>query len=179
MATNHLKLYHSTSSPNSRRVRIFLAEKGLTVPLVPVDLAKGEQHSDAYRAINARRVVPTLVLEDGTAIGEVLAIWRYLEEAYPATPLLGTTPKDKALVTMWERRAELEGFAAVMEGVRNASERLEGRAIAGPYDYDQIPELVERSKRRVANFYSDMDARLAEVPFIAGENFSAADITTL
>jgi len=95
MTTNHLKLYHSTSSPNSRRVRIFLAEKGLTVPLVPVDLAKGEQHSDAYHAINARRVVPTLVLEDGTAIGEVLAIWRYLEEAYPTPPLLGSTRKTK------------------------------------------------------------------------------------
>src|SRR6202043_4087257 len=121
MTTNHLKLYHSTSSPNSRRVRIFLAEKGLTVPLVPVNLAAGEQHGDAYRAINPRRVVPTLMLEDGTAIGEVLAIWRYLEEAYLVTPLLGTTPKAKALVTMWERRAELEGFAAVMEGVRNAA----------------------------------------------------------
>jgi glutathione S-transferase len=93
--------------------------------------------------------------------------------------MLGTTPKDKALVTMWERRAELEGFAAVMEGVRNATPRLAGRAIAGPHDYAQIPELVERSRRRVANFYSDMDARLAEVAFIAGETFSAADITTL
>jgi glutathione S-transferase len=119
------------------------------------------------------------MLEDGTAIGEVLAIWRYLEEAYQTTPLLGATPKDKALVTMWERRAELEGFAAVMEGVRNAAPRLAGRAIAGPHDYAQIPELVERSKRRVANFYSDMDARLADVSFIAGKNFSAADITTL
>ena len=179
MTTNHLKLYHSTSSPNSRRVRIFLAEKGLTLPLVPVDLAKGEQHSDAYRAINPRRVVPTLVLEDGTAIGEVLAIWRYLEEAYPTPPLLGSTPKDKALVTMWERRAELEGFAAVMEGVRNASERLKGRAIAGPYDYDQIPALVERCSLRVRNFYADLDARLAALPFVAGDHFSAADITGL
>jgi glutathione S-transferase len=78
----------------------------VTVPLVSVDLGKGEQHSDAYRAINPRRVVPTLVLADGTAIGEVLAIWRYLEEAYPTPPLLGSTPKDKALVTMWERRAD-------------------------------------------------------------------------
>jgi glutathione S-transferase len=179
MTTNHLKLYHSTSSPNSRRVRMFLAEKGLTVPLTPVDLAKGEQHSDAYRAVNPRRVVPTLVLEDGTAIGEVLAIWRYLEEAYPTPPLLGSTPKDKALVTMWERRAELEGFAAVMEGVRNASERLKGRAIAGPYDYDQIPALVEHSKLRVKNFYADLDARLAALPFVAGDHFSAADITGL
>jgi glutathione S-transferase len=179
MTTNDLKLYHSTSSPNSRRVRMFLAEKGLTVPLVSVDLAKGEQQSDVYRAINPRRVVPTLVLEDSTAIGEVLAIWRYLEEAYPTPPLLGSTPKDKALVTMWERRAELEGFAAVMEGVRNASERLEGRAIAGPYDYDQIPALVERSRLRVKNFYADLDARLAALPFVAGDHFSAADITGL
>jgi glutathione S-transferase len=174
-----LKLYHAPASPNSRRVRMFLAEKGISLPLHSIDLAVGEQHSDAYRAINPRRVVPTLVLEDGTAIGEVLAIWRYLEEAYPVTPLLGTTPKDKALVTMWERRAELEGFAAVMEGVRNAAPRLSGRAIAGPHDYAQIPELVERSKRRVADFYGDMDARLTEVPFTAGETFSAADITTL
>ncbi|MGC1412459.1 MAG: glutathione S-transferase N-terminal domain-containing protein [Acetobacteraceae bacterium] len=158
---------------------VCFVEKGIALPLVSVHLAAGEQHGDAYRAINPRRVVPTLMLEDGTAIGEVLAIWRYLEEAYPTTPMLGTTPKDKALVTMWERRAELEGFAAVMEGVRNAAPRLAGRAIAGPHDYPQIPELVERSRRRVANFFSDVDARLADVPFIAGKNFSAADITTL
>src|ERR1700731_2794668 len=102
MTPDTLKLYHSPASPNSRRVRIFLAEKGLKVPLVAVDLGKGEQHSEAYRAINPRRVVPTLVLEDGTAIGEVPAIWRYLEEAYPDRPLLGNMPKEKALVTMWE-----------------------------------------------------------------------------
>jgi len=158
---------------------MFLAEKGISVPLVSIDLAASEQHRDVYRAINPRRVVPTLVLEDGTAIGEVLAIWRYLDETYPATPLLGTAPKERALATMWERRAELEGFAAVMEGVRNAAPRLAGRAIAGPHDYEQIPALVERSKLRVANFYGDMDVRLAEVPFVAGEHFSAADITTL
>ena len=110
MTANELKLYHPAASPNSRRVRIFLAEKGLAVPLVPVDLGKGEQHGEAYHAINPRRVVPTLVLEDGTAIGEVLAIWRYLEEAYPTPPLLGSTPKDKALVTMWERARRARGF---------------------------------------------------------------------
>jgi glutathione S-transferase len=177
--SNELKLYHFAGSPNSRRVRIFLAEKGIAIPFVPVDLAKGEQRSDAYRAINPRRVVPTLVLEDGTAIGEVLAIWRYLEEAYPTPPLLGSTAKDKALVTMWERRTELDGFAAVMEGVRNAAERLKGRAIAGPHGYDQIPALADRSKLRVKNFYADLDSRLAEVPFVAGDTFSAADITAL
>jgi glutathione S-transferase len=82
-------------------------------------------------------------------------------------------------VTMWERRAELEGLAAAIEGLRNAAPRLAGRAIAGPHDYVQIPALVERSKLRVANFYGDMDGRLAEAPFVAGERISAADITTL
>src|SRR6202453_736869 len=137
MSSTNLTLYHSPASPNSRRVCIVLAEKELTVKLIPVDLAKGEQHSEAYRAINPRRVVLTLVLEDGTAIGEVPAIWRYFEETYATPQLLVLTPKDKALVTMWERRAELEGFAAVMEGVRNAVARLKGRAIAGSHDYDQ------------------------------------------
>jgi glutathione S-transferase len=134
-----LKLYHATSSPNSRRIRIFLAEKGLKPTLIAVDLGAGEQHSDAYRAINPRRVVPALVLEDGTTIGEVPAIMRYLDEAFPETPMLGATPKDKGLVVMWERFAELEGFAVVMEGVRNRAERLKGRAIAGPHGYEQIP----------------------------------------
>jgi glutathione S-transferase len=179
MTANTLKLYQSAGSPNSRRVRIFLAEKGLLIPLVPVDLGQGEQHSEDYRAINPRRVVPTLVLEDGTAIGEVPAIIRYLEEAYPQTPLLGETAKEKALVAMWERRAELEGFATVMEAIRNAAPGLKGRAIAGPYDYEQIPELAQRSKLRVKNFFADLDARLAEVPFVAGDRFSVADITAL
>jgi glutathione S-transferase len=174
-----MKLYHSASSPNSRRVRIFLAEKGLSIPLVPVDLGKAEQHSDAYRAINPRRVVPTLMLEDGIAIGEVPAICRYIEEVHPKPPLLGETAKEKAQVTMWERRAELEGFAAVMEAIRNSAPGLKGRAIAGPHDYQQIPELAERSKLRVKNFFADFDARLSDAPFVAGQRFSVADITAL
>ncbi|MGD1112255.1 MAG: glutathione S-transferase family protein [Mycobacterium sp.] len=174
-----LKLYHATNSPNSRRVRIFLAEKGLEPTLIPVDLGAGEQHSDAYRAINPRRVVPALVLEDGTTIGEVPAIMRYFDEAFPDTPMLGTTPKDKGLVVMWERFVELEGFAAVMEGVRNRTERLKGRAIAGPHAYEQIPALVDRSVLRVNNFFADLNKRLEEVSFVAGEQFSAADITAL
>jgi glutathione S-transferase len=174
-----LKLYHAANSPNSRRVRIFLAEKGLKPALIAVDLGAGEQHSDAYRAINPRRVVPALVLDDGTTIGEVPAIMRYLDEAFPETPMLGATPKDKGLIVMWERFAELEGFAAVMEGVRNRTERLKGRAIAGPHVYEQIPALVDRSVLRVNNFLADLNKRLEEVSFVAGEQFSAADITAL
>lgn len=174
-----MTLHHAAGSPNSRRVRIFLAEKGITIPFVAVDLGQREQHSDAYRAINPRRVVPTLVLEDGTAVGEVPAIIRYIEETHPDTPLLGTTPAQKALITMWERRAELEGFAAVMEAIRNEAAGLKGRAIAGPHDYEQIPALAGRSRLRVKNFFADLDARLSEVPYVAGETFSVADITAL
>jgi glutathione S-transferase len=174
-----MKLYQSDASPNSRRVRIFLAEKGVSMPIVPVDLGAREQFSDAYAAINPRRVVPTLMLDDGTAIGEVPAILRYLEEVYPEPPLLGATPKRRALVAMWERRVELEGFASVMEAVRNAVPGLKNRAIAGPHDYEQIPALVERNKQRVRNFYADFNARLADVAFVAGDEFSVADITAV
>ena len=174
-----MKLYQSNGSPNSRRVRIYLAEKGISMPFVPVDLGAREQFSDAYAAINPRRVVPALVLGDGTTIAEVPAIIRYLEETHPDPALLGKSPKQKALVAMWERRMELEGFASVMETVRNGSAGLKGRAIAGPHRYDQIPALVDRGRRRVADFYSDLEARLSEVPFVAGDEFSMADITAL
>ncbi|REE21867.1 glutathione S-transferase [Paraburkholderia sp. BL27I4N3] len=179
MTTETLTLYHSTASPNSRRVRIFLAEKGVTVTLAAVDLGNREQHGDAYRAINPRRVVPTLVLEDGTSIGEVPAIQRYIEDVYPATPLFGTAPKDKALITMWERRAEQEGFASVMEAIRNTAPGLKGRAIAGPHDYEQIAALAERSRQRAAHFLADLDEHLKHSAFVAGERFSVADITAL
>jgi len=179
MSASNLKLYHSPASPNARRVRLLIAEKGQTVPLVAVDLSQLEQHSDAYRQINPRRVVPTLVLPDGTAIGETPVILRYLDEVLPGPALFGSTPEEIAVTGMWERRAELEGFAAVMEGVRNAAAGLKGRAISGPHDYDQIPALIDRSRLRVDNFYADFNARLQEVPFIAGKNYSAADITAL
>jgi glutathione S-transferase len=174
-----MRLYHSASSPNSRRVRMFIAEKGRSIPLQSVNLGEKEQSSSWFKAINPRQQVPALVLDDGTTIAEVPAIWRFLEETHPEHPLLGRDATSKALVTMWERRAELDGFAPTMEGVRNAAAGLKGRALSGPHDYDQIPELVERSKRRVADFYADFDARLEEVPFVAGVDFSAADITAL
>ena len=174
-----MKLYQSSASPNSRRVRIYLAEEGITMPFVPVDLASSEQFSDAYAAINPRRVVPALMLDDGTTIAEVPVIIRYLEELHPIPPLLGGSPKEKATIAMWERRMELEGFASVMETVRNGAPGLKGRAIAGLHGYDQIPELVVRGRRRIADFYGDLDVRLSETPFVAGDTFSVADITAI
>jgi glutathione S-transferase len=177
--TTGLKLYHSPASPNSRRVRFYLAEKAIDIPLIAVDLGKREQFSDNYRAINPRSQVPTLLLDDGTSIGEVPAIWRYVEESSPDRPLLGTSPKEKALIAMWERRMELDGFSAVMEAIRNEASGLKGRALSGPHAYEQIAELAARSRIRVANFYADLDQRLDANAFVAGENFSVADITAL
>jgi glutathione S-transferase len=158
---------------------MFMAEKGISISLQSVNLGEKEQFSDGFKAINPRQQVPVLVLDDGTAIAEVPAIWRFLEETHPDRPLLGSDATGKALVTMWERRAELEGFAPTMEGVRNSVPGLKDRALSGPHDYEQIPALVERSRRRVANFYTDFDTRLEEAPFVAGTDFSAADITAL
>jgi len=174
-----MKLYHSPSSPNSRRVRVFMAEKGIDVPFHVVNLGDKEQMSEWYKAINPRLQVPALEIDDGRVIAEVPAIWHYLEEIHPATPLLGIDAADKGFVFMWERRIELDGFAPTMEGVRNAVASLKGRALSGPHNYEQIPELVERSKLRIANFYKDINARLEDVPFVAGERFSVADITLL
>jgi glutathione S-transferase len=179
MNVQNLKLYQSMRSPNARRVRIFLAEKGLSIPYVEVDLGQREQRSEAYRVVNPRQVVPTLVVGDGTAIGEVPAILRYLEEAFPEVPLHGTTAVDKALINMWERRAEQEGFAAVMDAVRNTAPGLKGRALSGPHDYEQIPALAERSLQRVKDFYSDSDEHLSSSPYMAGRAYSVADITAL
>ena len=119
------------------------------------------------------------MLNDGTTIAEVPVIIRYLEELHPIPPLLGGSPKEKATIAMWERRMELEGFASVMETVRNGAPGLKGRAIAGLHGYDQIPELVVRGRRRIADFYGDLDVRLSETPFVAGDTFSVADITAI
>ena len=168
-----------TRPPNSRRVRIYLAERGICVTMVPVDLGAGEQFSAAYGTINPRRMVPALLLADDTSIGEVPAIWRYFEATSPENPLLGTTATEQAVITMWERRMELDGFAPTMEAVRNAAPGLAGRAIAGPHDYDQIAALAGRGRRRVLDFQIDLEQRLAANPFVAGARFSVADITAI
>jgi glutathione S-transferase len=177
MTTHTFKLYQSSGSPNSRRVRIFLAEKDMQVEIVPVDLGAKEQFSDAYRAINPRLQVPALLLDNGVSIAEVPAIWRYLEQISPSKPLLGVTAEEQGVIAMWERRIELDGFAAVMEAVRNTVPGLKGRALSGPHLYEQIPALAERSRQRIANFYNDLNARLEESNYVAGDSFSAADIT--
>ena len=174
-----MKLYDCASAPSPRRVRMFLAEKGITVPTVQVDLRTGEQFSESFRAINPDCTVPVLELDDGTRIADVIGICIYFEAVRPAPALMGEDPMAKAVIAAAERRAEREGFYAVQEAFRNFTRGLKGHALPGPDAYEQIPELAERGRGRVLHFFGWMDATLAGRSFVCGEAFSIADITAL
>jgi len=174
-----MKLYDFKMAPNPRRVRVFLAEKGIEIPTEEVDLGSKAQLSEDYLAVNPMAEVPALVLDDGTVLTESTAICRYLEEVYPDPPLMGRNAIEKGQVMMWDRRMEQHGLAAVAEGFRNSNPFFENRSVTGREDFAQIPELAERGKKRFANFLDMLDKRLAESEFIAGDRFTIADITAL
>ena len=174
-----MKLYDFALAPNPRRVRIFLAEKGVELEVVQVAIRDGAQFDPAFRAINPNCTVPVLQLDDGTILNDSSAICRYIEEIYPEPPLLGRDPLEKALVENWLRRVELEGYQAVAEILRNSLERFKDRGVPGPLPIQQIPALVERARKRLGAFFEMLDARLDESAFVAGSSFSAADIAAL
>ena len=173
-----MKFYDCATAPSPRRVRIFLAEKGLAVPTIQVDLRSGEHLKPAFRSINPDATVPALALDTGAVITDAVAICHYLEELHPDPPLIGATPQERAITIAWNRRIERDGFYAAMEAFRNATPGLKGRAIPGPDDYEQIPALAERGRRRVLRFFAWMNEHLAEREFVAGPRYSIADITT-
>jgi glutathione S-transferase len=174
-----MKFYDCSTAPSPRRVRIFLAEKGISVPTVQVDLRSGEQFSPAFRAINPDATVPVLELDNGTRITDAIGICIYFEATHPQPPLIGESAEEKALITERQRHAERNGFYAVMEAFRNSTPGLKGRALPGPDDFEQIPALAERCRARVMRFFNEMDARLAHHSFVAGQRYSIADITAL
>lgn len=174
-----MKLYDYPQAPNPRRVNIFLAEKGIDVERVSIDLTKGEQLEPTYRTKNPACDVPMLELDDGTCISQIRAICRYFEEIHPQTPMLGSTPTEKALCEMWEHLAFMNGLLAVAEVFRNTAKGFANRALVGPHAYPQSAELAERGQARVANFFKDFDQQLAGQEYVAGNFYSLADITTL
>src|SRR5689334_13075244 len=145
----HMKFYDCTTAPSPRRVRIFLAEKGVALETIQVDLRNGEQFTPAFRAINPDCTVPALVLDDGTVIPDAVAICRYIEELHPEPALIGTTPKERAVINALNRQVERDGLLAAMDAFRNVAKGLKGRALPGPHDYEQIPELAERGRKRI------------------------------
>ena len=174
-----MKFYDCKTAPSPRRVRIFLAEKGIDVDTVQVDLGSGEQLGEAFRRINPDCVVPALELDDGSCLSEVLAICQYFEELQPEPALMGTGIDGRARVAMWNVKIEQQGLLPMADAFRNAAKGLKGRAVTGPDPYEQIPELAERGRQRVAQFFRRLDEQLAEHTFVAGDEFSMADISAL
>jgi len=174
-----MKLYDCATAPSPRRVRIFLAEKGIEVPKVEVDLRSGDHLKEPFKSLNDRCDVPFLELDDGTGIGEPEAICRYFEAETPEPPLFGRDAKEKALVSMWNHRIETEGFMAIAECLRNKSPGFKGRALTGQVGYEQIPELAERGKKRTEHFFTMLNGLVADRPFITGDHFTFADITAM
>jgi glutathione S-transferase len=174
-----ITLYDCSTAPSPRRARIFLAEKGVSFETVQIDLRHAEQMGDAYRQINPQCTVPALRTDEGAVLTDNAAIAAYLEARYPEPPLLGQTPQDKADIASWQWRVEFEGLLAIAEAFRNSSPAMQNRALPGPLDYPQIPELAQRGSSRVLAFFAALDAQLRDREFIAAEQFSVADITAV
>jgi glutathione S-transferase len=166
-----MKLYDGGRAPNPRRVKVFLAEKGITVPIEQVDLGKRAHKSPAYAAINPMQRVPALELDDGTVISESIAICRYFERLNPEPPLFGVGPKDMALVEMWERRLEFHLLAPVSHVFRNSHPAMKEMEVP------QVHAWADANRPRVMDFLALLDRELKGRRYIAGDRYTVADIT--
>ena len=171
-----LKLYDCTTAPSPRRTRILLAEKEIEHENIQIDLRKGEQMSDEFRKINPRCTVPALVTEDGV-MTENAEIAAYLEAVYPDKPMLGTTPQEKAAIAKWNWRCEMEGLMSIANALRNSAPSMKDRALPGPQKVAQIPELAERGLMQIAWFFKGLNWQLKDNKYVAGADYSIADIT--
>ena len=174
-----ITLYDCATAPSPRRARILLAEKGVPHETVQIDLRSSEQMGTAYRVINPQCTVPALRTEAGALLTDNAAIAAYLEARFPEPPLLGRTPEEKAEIASWQSRIEFEGLLAIAEAFRNGSPAMVNRALPGPVDYPQIPELAERGIIRVWQFFAVLNAQIADRQFVAANQFSIADITAV
>jgi glutathione S-transferase len=165
-----VKLYDSKLAPNPRRVRVFLAEKGIEVPTVEVDIGKAENRAPEFLARNPMGALPLLELDDGTLLAESVAICRYFEEIQPEPPLLGIDARDRALVEMWQRRMEFEVLLPIAQTFRNTHDFFKGRIT-------QVPDYGEACRAVAEQRLEWLDGELSDREFIAGDRFTIADIT--
>lgn len=166
-----MRLFDGGRVPNARRVRIYLAEKGIKIPMVPVDLGRMDHRSAEFTARNPLQRVPVLELDDGTHLTESIAICRYFEEMHPEPPLFGTGARERAFVEMWQRRAELELYLAVQAAFRHTHPGMAASEVP------QIPAWGEANRPRALAMMALIDRELADRPFLAGPNYTVADIT--
>jgi glutathione S-transferase len=168
-----MRLFDGGRVPNARRVRIFLAEKGISLPMVPTDLGKMDNKSAEFTARNPLQRVPVLELDDGAHLTESVAICRYFEELQPDPPLFGTGARERAFVEMWNRRVELELYLAVQAAFRHTHPAMAEREVP------QVPAWGEANRPRALAMMALIDQQLSTNTYLAGENFSIADITLL
>jgi glutathione S-transferase len=167
-----VKLYDSAIAPNPRRVRVFLAEKGIEVPTVSIDIVKAENRQPAFLLKNPLGGVPVLELDDGTTLSESTAICRYFEEVQPDPPLMGTDARDRASVEMWLRRIEFEVAFPIMQTFRNTHDFFKGRI-------PQVAEWGAVCREQALEQLAWLDGEMADRPFVAGDRYTIADITLL
>lgn len=167
-----MRIYEASTAPNPRRVRMFLAEKGIKMEYVQLDLAAGDNLKPEMIAKNISTKVPFLELDDGSCIGETMAICRYFEELHPSPTLMGTTPLEKAHIEMWQRHIEFYFFAQVAMCFQHTTGFFKDRMVP-------VPEYGKEAGKLALDFLDKLEKRLAEVPYVAGEQFSVADITLL
>jgi glutathione S-transferase len=168
-----MRIIETRSAPNPRRVRIFLAEKRIEVPFEEVEIMQGELREPGFTSLNPWQRVPVLVLDDGSAIAESVAICRYFEELQPEPALFGRGAVGRALVEMWHRRVEFGLFQAVAFVFRHLHPKMK------PLEVPQVSAWGEANKPKVEEALALIDARLGQTRFIAGEDYSIADITAL
>jgi glutathione S-transferase len=174
-----ITLYDCATAPSPRRARILLAEKGVAHETVQVDLRNGEQFSDAFRKVNPQCTVPVLHTDEGLRLTDNASITAYLEARFPEPPLLGRTPQEKAEIASWNWRIEFEGLLSIAEALRNSVSAMANRALPGPVDYPQIPELAQRGLAKAQQFFVTLNDRLADRDFVATDRLSIADITAV
>jgi glutathione S-transferase len=167
-----MKLYNSPAAPNPRRVRVFLAEKGVQVPLEDVDIGNRVNRQPEFLKKNPLAGVPVLELDDGECIAESVAICRYFEGLHPDPPLMGVDAKDRAIVEMWNRRMEFAVLMPIADSFRQRHEFFKGRI-------RQLPDYADLQKLNAEDNLKWLDTELANRPYIAGDRYSIADITAM
>ena len=173
-----MKLYNFAPAPNAQRVQVFINEKNIEIEQVELNVRDGEQFKEPFQSMNPFNCIPFLELNDGTVISETISICRYLEELYPNPSLFGLSREDRALIDMWNRRLELDGFIPILYALRNKAPRFEGKVIPGTRnDLKQIPAVVERGVDMFQILLNRINPHLSNSKFIAGLEFSIADIT--
>ena len=174
-----MKLYTYDPAPNPRRLTLFLKLKGIEIDTQQIDMMTAEQLNDGYRQVNPACTLPALVLDDGTVLTEVIGMFSYLEELHPEPSLMGSTPLERAQAISWCHRLFQSLMVAIASALRNRGKHFHNRALPGTLDTPQIPEMAERGLMQIHHILPQLNAHLASSTWLAGDNFTIADIDLL